>query len=249
MSRPDPSVQPDSLATSRHQRGISIVEIALMLLILALTLGVVFKGQEMIFGARSKAMISQTEQIKVAYLGFQDRFRALPGDSRDAPTVIPGVTYHGDGSGRIDLFGSATGPNGVAEEDMLVWDHLSKSGFYPGSFPYLPSNLQGAIPRNIFGGYAALSFDLDYGNPTSPQPSKRHLIKTGNQVPVRFLAEMDLKIDDGNALRGGFQFSTHAYWGANPVGPPSASGCADAAGNWRTTVASPPTNCGAASLM
>jgi hypothetical protein len=248
MPRPDLPVRLNPFAAPR-QRGISVVEIALMLLILALTLGVVFKGQEMIFGARSKAMISQTEQVKVAYLGFQDRFRALPGDYREAPTVIPGVVYHGDGSGRIDLFGTATGPNGVAEEDMLVWDHLSKAGFYPGSFPYQTSNPQGAIPKNIFGGYVALAFDLDYGNPAAPQPPKRHLVKTGNQVPVQFLAEMDLKIDDGNALRGGFQFSTHAYWGANPVGPPSAAGCADTAGNWRTAAATPPTNCGAASLM
>jgi hypothetical protein len=217
-----------------RQGGISVVEIALMLVILGLTVSVVFKGQEMIFGARSKAMISQTEQVKVAYLGFQDRFRALPGDYRDAPAVIPGVTKHGDGSGRIDLFGTATAPNGVAEEDMLVWDHLSKAGFFPGSYPYSASNLQGGVPRNVFGGYLGLAFDFDYGNPASPAP---------------FLSEMDLKIDDGNALRGGFQFSTHAYWGAAPVGPPSATGCTDAAGNWRTAATTPPVNCGAASLM
>jgi hypothetical protein len=232
-----------------QQCGISVVEIALMLVILGLTVSVVFKGQEMIFGARSKAMISQTEQVKVAYLGFQDRFRALPGDYRDAPAVIPGVTYRGDGSGRIDLFGTATPPNGVAEEDMLVWDHLSKAGFFPGSYPYSPSNLQGGVPKNVFGGYLGLAFDFDYGNPASPAPPRRHLVKTGNQVPVQFLAEMDLKIDDGNAVRGSFQFSTHAYWGAAPVGPPSTSGCTDASGNWRTAATTPPVNCGAASLM
>lgn len=226
-----------------------MVEIAIMLMILALTVGVVFKGQELIFGARSKALLSQTEQVKVAFLGFQDRYRALPGDHRDAPAVIPGVIYHGDGSGYIEIFGTATGPNGVAEEDLLVWDHLTKAGYLPGSYPYQPSNQQASVPRNIFGGHIGLAFDNDYGDPASPPPSKRHLIKTGNQVPAQFLSEMDRKIDDGNALRGSFQFSTHAYWGAQPVGPPSANGCADTSGNWRTAASTPPVNCGAASLI
>jgi len=247
MKSDDPNVPTSDRRGS--QDGISLVDISLMMFMLALTGVVVLKGQELIFGARTKAMLSQTEQIKVAFLGFQDRFRALPGDYRDAPAAIPEVTYHGDGSGRIDLSGTATGPTGVAEEDLLVWDHLTKSGFLPGSYSYLPTNQQAGVPKNAFGGYVGLAFDSDYGDPTAPPPPQRHLIKTGNQVPVQFLAEMDRKIDDGNALRGTFQFSTHAYWGAAPIGPPSANGCTDAVGNWRVATSSPPVNCGAASLM
>ena len=97
------------------------------------------------------------------------------------------------------------------------------------------------MPQNAFGGWVGLSFSNDYGSPAGPAQPRRHTIKTGNQIPVQYLAEMDLKIDDGNALRGSFQFSNYVFFGsAAPVGPPLATGCSDAAGNWRTVSATPP---------
>jgi hypothetical protein len=60
---------------------------------------------------------------------------------------------------------------------------------------------------------------------------------------------MDMKIDDGNALSGSFQFSNYAYSGAAPVGPPSASGCIDASGIWQAGAAPRPANCGGATVM
>lgn len=233
----------------RSARGISIVEIALILLIVTLTTGAVFKGQELVFAARSKSLMAQTDQAKVAFLGFQDRFRALPGDYREAPANIAGVTFHGDGNGLIEIGIAPIGPNAVANEDEIVWNHLSKAGFYAGSFDYQTGNPLPAIPRNAFGGLVGLSFSNDYGSPAGPGQPKRHTIKTGNQVPVQYLSEMDLKIDDGNALRGSFQFSNYVYSGAQPIGPPAANGCSDAAGNWRTVSANPPVNCGGATLM
>lgn len=229
--------------------GITVVEIALILLIVTLTGTAVFKGQELVFAARAKSLIAQSDRAKVAFLGFQDRFRALPGDYRDAPANIAGVTYHGNGNGRIEIGVAQIGPNAVANEDEIVWNHLSKAGFYPGSFDYQPGNPSAAVPRNAFGGVAGISFSSDYGSPAGPAQPARHTIKTGNQIPVRYLAEMDQKVDDGNALRGSFQFSNYAYFGAQPVGPPSATGCSDAAGNWRSGASSPPTNCGGATLM
>lgn len=230
-------------------RGVSILEISLMLLIMTLTTSAVLKGQELIFSARSKSLIAQNEQAKVAFLGFQDRFRALPGDYRDAPANIPGVSYHGDGNGLIEFGVTPVGPNGVANEDEIVWNHLSKAGFYPGSFDYQSGNPAAGIPRNAFGGIVGLVHYNDYGNPSAPPAAKRLTIKTGNQVPVQYLAEMDMKIDDGNALSGSFQFSNYAYSGAAPVGPPSASGCIDASGIWQAGAAPRPVNCGGATVM
>jgi hypothetical protein len=235
--------------TRRWARGVTVIEIALILLIVTLTTAAVFKGQELVFSARTKSLMAQTEQARVAYMGFQDRYRALPGDYRDAPTNIAGVTYNGNNNGMIEIGATPVGPNGVANEDEIVWNHLSKAGFYPGSYDYQPGNPAAAIPRNAFGGVVGLALGNDYGSPAGPTQSLRHTVKTGNQIPVQYLAEMDLKIDDGNALSGGFQFSNYAYSGAAPVGPPSASGCTDAAGNWQTGAATRPVNCGGATLM
>ena len=61
-------------------RGFTLIEIAIVLVIIGLLLGGVLKGQELITGARVRNLISQQDGIKAAFFGFQDRFRALPGD-------------------------------------------------------------------------------------------------------------------------------------------------------------------------
>ena len=71
----------------RKQTGFTLIEIAIVLVIVGLLLGGVLKGQELITSARVRNMISQQDGIKAAYYGFQDRYRALPGDYREASTM------------------------------------------------------------------------------------------------------------------------------------------------------------------
>jgi hypothetical protein len=76
----------------------------------------------------------------------------------------------------------------------------------------------------------------------------KHNLKTGNQVPVEIVAEVDRKIDDGLPYNGGFQFSAFAAGGTAPS-PTGAQGCV-ATGTppvWDIKTGS--TNCGAASLF
>jgi prepilin-type N-terminal cleavage/methylation domain-containing protein len=67
--------------TMRHkQAGFTLIEIAIVLVIIGLLLGGVLKGEELITSARVRNLISQQDGVKAAFYGFQDRFRALPGD-------------------------------------------------------------------------------------------------------------------------------------------------------------------------
>src|SRR5215510_8766093 len=73
------------LATMRNlSKGFTLIEIAIVLVIIGLLLGGVLKGQELITGARVRNLISQQDGIKAAFFGFQDRYRALPGDYASA---------------------------------------------------------------------------------------------------------------------------------------------------------------------
>ncbi len=76
----------------RNANGFTLIEIAIVLVIIGLLLGGVLKGQELITGARVRNLISQQDGIKAAFFGFQDRYRALPGDYAAASTNINGVT-------------------------------------------------------------------------------------------------------------------------------------------------------------
>ena len=58
----------------RNQSGFTLIEIAIVLVIIGLLLGGVLKAQELITSAKVRNIISQQDGIKAAYYGFQDRF-------------------------------------------------------------------------------------------------------------------------------------------------------------------------------
>lgn len=224
------------------------MEIASISLILALTFGAVIKGQEMIQNARTRAVMAQGDQFRVAVLGFQDRFRALPGDYPRATTSFSGSSFNGNGNGQIEAYATVVPAGAVAEEEVLAFDHLSKSGFIGTRYDFNLVNVNTALPANIFGGFLTMAFDSQFGNPAAP-PGPKHSLKTGNYIPVSILAEMDRKIDDGNGVRGAMQFSRYAITGDIPASPGAAGACMDGAGNWLVTANPLPTNCAAALLF
>src|SRR5688572_12332225 len=113
--------------------GFSLIEIAIVLVIVGLLLAGVFKGQELLTSPRVRSIIQHQDELKAAYLGFQDRFRSPPGDYANATATIPGVSVacggaspgNGNGNSRIE---STDG------EFILAWEHVSKSGFLNGSY-------------------------------------------------------------------------------------------------------------------
>ncbi len=77
----------------KKQQGFTLIEIAIVLVIIGLLLGGILKGQELINSARVRNLASQLDGVKVAYLAFQDRYRVLPGDmdTATASTNLPQV--------------------------------------------------------------------------------------------------------------------------------------------------------------
>ena len=54
-----------------HQGGFTLIEIAIVLVIIGLLLGGVLKGQELITSARVRNLIAQQDGIKAAFFGAQ----------------------------------------------------------------------------------------------------------------------------------------------------------------------------------
>jgi len=224
--------------------GFTLIEIAIVLVIIGLLLGGVLKGQELITGARVRNLISQQDGIKAAFFGFQDRFRALPGDYASASTNINGVGINGDGNGRIE------GPNtGGTYETILAWNHLTAAGFLNGSYTMASSSTSQPIdtnnPKNPYSVYIQLIYDNVYGV-TAGKPSK-HNLKTGSQVPVEIMAEVDRKIDDGLPDAGGFQYTTYVPPPGTALTPSDCVITTATPMTWN--IAQGSTNCGGASLF
>jgi len=232
----------------RKQRGFTLIEIAIVLVIIGLLLGGVLKGQELITSARVRNLISQQDGIKAAYFGFLDRFRALPGDYNQATVNITGVlpgacTGNGDGDGRIETAGS-----GTPGEHILVWEHLSKAGFINGSYTCVAagSETPASTPTNPFAVRLQLVWDDVYDGTAANPATARHNLKTGGQIASDILAEVDRKIDDGSATGGTFRFSAYNGGAGAPTGSGTCYGAA-APNQWQSaTVAA---NCGGATLF
>jgi prepilin-type N-terminal cleavage/methylation domain-containing protein len=229
---------------NRDSHGFTLLEIAIVLVIIGLLLGGVLKGQELIASARVRDLISQQDGIKTAFFGFEDRYRALPGDYSQADINIncgATVCINGDGNGRIEA-----GTGGAIHEEILAWAHLSASGLIAGSYVMANSAVTTSdetnTARNFYTGiFLQLVFDSSWGPPTNAV--KKHHLNTGGLVPVEILAEVDRKIDDGKPYSGAFQFSSFARSG--DIAPDPAT-CVNASG-W--DIAGGEANCGAASLF
>src|SRR5437016_11985483 len=119
---------------TKRQQGFTLVEIAIVLVIIGLLLGGILKGQEMITQAKIKNVIADFSGVSAAYHGYQDRYRAVPGDDPNAAsrwTNLP-VAISGDGSGIVTgtyNFACPAVALAATPESCLWWDHLRRAGF------------------------------------------------------------------------------------------------------------------------
>ena len=232
----------------RYASGFTLIEIAIVLVIIGLLLGGVLKGQELITGARVRNLISQQDGIKAAFFGFQDRFRALPGDYAAASTNINGVSRsNGNGNGRIENNAAAPrlrarGNPGVEPSDRGRLPqrqlHRRPAATRPRPTPTTPRTPTASTSRLIYDGV--------YGTAPSPRRPAKHNLKTGSQVPVEIIAEVDRKIDDGMPYAGGFQFSVYVPERRTTADPHD---CVTAGLRRTWNISRGNTNCGGASLF
>ena len=179
--------------------GFTLVEIAIVLVIIGLLLGGILKGQEMITQAKIKNLIADFSGISAAYHGYQDRYRAIPGDDPGAGTrwaVAPAATP-GNGNGAVaGAYNSQT----ATDESRLWWDHLRRAGFVAGTGTQQPFNavtgLLGVQTGDAAGGSALGGFVA--------------LIVCSANMPDKIAIAVDTQMDDGNAITGTVRGQLHA---------------------------------------
>ena len=138
----------------RKQSGFTLIEIAIVLVIIGLLLGGVLKGQELIQSARVRNLISQQDGVKAAYFGFLDRFRALPGDYSKASTTIAGVAAgsNGNNNGQIQSIADGSGLTNTSRRGIICRTPGSSTAAIPtqcaGDQPRPPDQSVCALPAH-----------------------------------------------------------------------------------------------------
>jgi prepilin-type N-terminal cleavage/methylation domain-containing protein len=176
---------------SRSQSGFTLVEIAIVLVIIGLLLGGILKGQEMITQAKIKNIVNDFNGLSAAMYSYQDRYRAIPGDDRTANSRWAG-SAKGDGNGIIQGAYNATisaAPSDTQETNSFWW-HLRLAGFVPGATSGAAAGTQ---PNNAANGIVGVQ--------NGAMGFVSNVICTSN-LPDKIAIAVDSQMDDGAAASG-----------------------------------------------
>jgi prepilin-type N-terminal cleavage/methylation domain-containing protein len=157
----------------KSEAGFTLVEIAIVMVIIGLLIGGILKGQAMIQNAKVKRVVKQADEIRAAVMSFYDKYGVYPGDENIAAIPAGGADNEGNGNGQIS-----------AGEQYEVYNDLGLCGLISGSY-----NGTSDLPHHAFGDNVTLYW-LDPGPGTA-----KHYFRFYN-LPAEVCLEIDAKYDD-----------------------------------------------------
>lgn len=204
------------LKTIRNAKGFTLVELAIVLVIIGIILGAVLKGQELINNAKTKRVYSQYREISAAMYTYMDRYQLFPGDDNAAAarwsTVL--TVRNGNGNGLICAAAASTAPTftctaSAAGEQCDLWAMLRLSNIIGGGTAAATAFIN---PRHAYGGAIGISYQ------TLGTPARLRNWVHFENIPPEVGLILDTSYDDGVATTGSIQTVTATgYTAGGPV--------------------------------
>jgi prepilin-type N-terminal cleavage/methylation domain-containing protein len=177
--------------------GFTLVELALVLVIIGLLITGVLKGEALIQNAKVKKVVNQKDSLTAAFYTYYDRYNYYPGDCNKVDIPTPGHTDTTTtppataGNGQID----ANLERAVLFQDLVLAQIIN--GGYTGAL--------NDYPTNPFGGQAYIQY---YAIPPGSATPVNANCVTLTQIPYDVARQIDLKNDDGIYTTGSIRASS-----------------------------------------
>ena len=180
-----------------QQSGFTLVEIAIVLVIIGLLLGGILKGQELINSAKVKNIANDFRVIPTYIYAFQDKFKALPGDDAQVAVHVSGATLSTAGPVGNGVIDGAWNSTAAADESFVFWQHVRLANLASGSTTLADPEY---VPKNAVGGIIGIS------STTTPQVHITGMTGTyqicSKGLLGKFVKQLDIQMDDGNTATG-----------------------------------------------
>ncbi|HEY3328038.1 MAG TPA: prepilin-type N-terminal cleavage/methylation domain-containing protein [Novimethylophilus sp.] len=195
----------------KKQTGFTLIELAIVLVIIGLLLGGVLKGQELINSAKVKNMASDFKNVQVFIYGYQDKYKALPGDDANAVAHVGGIkastASETQGNGVIEgAWNTATD----TDESCVFWQHVRLAGLAPGSTTVSCAAGNTYQPKNADGGTIGIQSVSGFTKITGMPGS---FVVCSDGILGKFAKQLDTTLDDGETSTGSVRATPTATTG------------------------------------
>ena len=183
-----------------RQSGFTLIEIAIVLVVIGLLLIAVLQGQEMINSAKVKNLAADFRQVPAYIYGYLDRFKEIPGDDPRVVANVAGTLATSpagvQGNSVINgLWNSVT----ATDESFLFWQHARLAGLASGSTDI---NNPAYIPRNADNGIMGIQSNVGFVTITTPTVMTGTYIVCSDGILGKYVRQLDITLDDGETSTG-----------------------------------------------
>lgn len=179
----------------KQQTGFTLIELAIVLVIIGLLLGGVLKGQELINSAKVKNMARDFQNIQVYLYGYQDRFKVLPGDDHNAPAHVTGTNATTSGQTQNGVIQGSWNTTTSTDETCVIWEHIRRANLAPGSTAISCAANNTYQPRNADGGIIGIQ-SVSTGVAELSGLTGAYVV-CSDAILGRYAAQLDTTLDDG----------------------------------------------------
>lgn len=184
-------------------KGFTLVELAVVLVIIGLLLGFVLNGQPLIDSAKVKKMVRDFQNIQLYIHGYQDRFKTLPGDDHDADVHVGGINaVNGARNGVIQ---GAWDTADDEDESCAIWQHVRLAGLSSGATDVDCGANNTYQPRNADGGLIGVQSIDGFDDITGMRGA---YVVCSDAILGRLAVQIDSTLDDGTGNTGAVRVAT-----------------------------------------